>query len=261
MPEEVTQKVLTIREKADLTKYQKQMNQLTRHSEWEKGLEELKNTVPEDKDGFIMLTCMLIAGLTTYENYAKKGVSEEIFFDTFGCFSRFVKEHMVSFVKYGFDRDFWTPRQLAMDLFRLGTLEFELYTDDDLELLSIHIPSDAALTMENCRKSYDLAKEFFPKYYPDFHYEKFVCESWLLSPYLKELLPEHSHIIRFQNSFVIEGVDLKSRDYMEWVFKNRNLSIDEVPQETSLQRRMKEYIKKGGVIGNGAGYLKPDPFR
>lgn len=261
MPEEVIQKVLSISRNYDFKQYQPLMNRLTIKSEWEAALRDLKANLPEDKDGFIMLTCMLTAGLTTYENYAKKGIREDIFIDTFGCFSRFVREHKVSYGRYGFDRDFWTPRQLSMVLFRIGTLEYELYEEYGKELISIHIPSDAQLTEANCRKSYLWSKEFFAQYFPDFHYEKYVCESWLLSPYLREILPEYSRIIRFQDSFVIERVDLRARDYMEWVFKNRNLSIDEVPQDTSLQRKMKEYIKNGGVIGNGAGYLKPDPFR
>lgn len=261
MPEEVIQKILKISKNYDLLQYQPLIHRLTIASEWEDGLLELQKRLPEDKDGLIILTCMLTAGLTTYENYARKGICEDIFFDTFGCFSRFVREHKVSYGRFGFDREFWTPRQLSMLLFRIGILEYELYTDDGSELISIHIPSDSDLSEVNCRRSYLRSKEFLAQYFPEFHYEKYVCESWLLSPYLKEILPEYSRIIRFQNAFVIESVDLKSRDYMEWVFKNRNLSIDEVPQETSLQRKMKEYLKKGGLIGNGAGHLKPDPFR
>ena len=42
------------------------------------------------------------------------------------CFTRFVNEYKESFNKYGFDRGFWTYRQLAMLLFKVGILEYEI---------------------------------------------------------------------------------------------------------------------------------------
>ncbi len=44
---------------------------------------------------------------------------EDVFIATMGCFSRFVREHFDSYGYYGFDRDFWTTRQVNAKLFRI----------------------------------------------------------------------------------------------------------------------------------------------
>lgn len=262
MPEEVTVQVLSFYQKYDFTKIQASLNKLQAPASWEEGLKELKQIFPEDRQGIALLTAMLTEGIITYEKYQNKGISDTIFYDTFGCFSRFVKEHMVSYGCYGFDREFWTTRQLSMLLFRIGELEYEMTEHDGQKVISLHIPSDVKLTKENCRRSYEQAKAFLAEYYPDFTYERFVCHSWLLSPNLKEVLAADSHILQFQNEFTVESFEPEAMDYMEWVFKNRDLtSIEEVPQDTSLQRKVKAYIKNGGFIGCAFGGLKEDAFQ
>lgn len=72
----------------------------------------------------------------------------------------------MSFGCCGFDRDFWTGRQLSLLLFRLGELEFEIVSEDGEKaelsedekhshyLLHVHIPSDADLSPERCDESF-----------------------------------------------------------------------------------------------------------
>ena len=68
-------------------------------------------------------------------------------------------------------------------------------------ILEIHIPAGEKLDIEKALASLDRAREFFPKYFPDYAYDWFTCSSWLLDEDLKDYLPETSNILRFGNLF------------------------------------------------------------
>lgn len=226
---------------------------------WTAGWTQLKTELGEDSCGMKMLACMLWAAVYSREKYAQAGILEPVFTDTMKCFTRFVREHKASYGCWGFDRDFWTGRQLSLQLFRLGELEYEKVIDKEERKVSIHIPSDADLSPEKCRESIQLAEAFFKKYAPGFDGVPYICESWLLSPALKELLPKTSRILRFQELFELYHVNWEDRSFMAWVFSRGALPIQELPQNTSLQKRMKQYLMEGGLIGEAAGRLRPLP--
>lgn len=260
MPNEVTDKIISIESTLDSNAIKIPMAKFQNRDTWMDGVKELRELLGQDTCGFKMLTCMLIAGIFTYYRYIEKNIAEEIFYDTFGCFSRFVNEHMVSYGTYGFDRDWWTCRQIAMQEFRIGELEYEMVSVEGQNVISVHIPSDTKLTKRNCLSSYRNAKVFFAKYYPQYNYDKFRCNSWLLSPNLKDVLKENSNILEFQKAFDIVGSNPEETEFMEWVFKNPNLSLDKLPANTSLQRNLKVYLKNGGKIGSAFGYLTENAF-
>lgn len=124
------------------------------------------------------------------------------------------------------------------------------------KMVSIHIPSDAILTEYNCKSSLKMAKDFFEKYAAEYANVPYICHSWLLSPALKELLPESSNILKFQNLFTITETNKTAADFMMWIFKKPDIPVENLPEETSLQRNVKEYLMTGGQIGEGKGYIK-----
>ncbi|MDO4298225.1 MAG: acyltransferase domain-containing protein [Lachnospiraceae bacterium] len=227
---------------------------------WDQGLKELREALGEDTDGIGMLTCMLLCTLRTYEDYRRLGISEQIFVDTMKCFPRFVGEHMASYGRYGFDRSFWTPRQIASRLFRIGELEYEMTVEEGKKVISIHIPSDAVLVREKLHDSYLCAKNFFAGKFPDYGSAEMVCESWLLAPELKYVLPEQSRILEFQKEFRLTEVAYGDNEYLEWIFKRRDIPLEQLPENTSLQRNLKKYLISGGKVGIGFGYLKEPAF-
>lgn len=260
LPAAVIEKVLEIETALDKYAIQPYLELLFTPTTWEEGVEQLKDFLKEDVDGLIMLTSMLLAALKSYENYQMVGISDQIYFDTFACFTRFVKEHRESYGTYGYDREWWTVRQLSLNLFRVDTLEYEMIETDGVRELSIHIPSDAVLTTTNCRASYEAAVDFFARFYPEFQYQNMVCESWLLAPALKEVLKEDSRILQFQKSFQITKEFPEDKDYLEWVYQRSKLPIDELPENTSLQRNLKQYLLKGNQVGTAYGVLSENPF-
>ena len=194
---------------------------------------------------------------------AWKGLPEDVFLDTMKCFTRFVREHERSCGKYGFDRSFWTTRQISARLFRIGELEYELLEKQDGgRAISLHIPSDAKLEGWLLDDSVARARAFLRAYFPDWADLSMECESWLLSPQLKELLPEKSRILMFQRAFDLTPGEEDARgSVLEWVYhlthdQQKEARLSELPEDTTLQRRMKEYLLNGGKVVSAAGPLK-----
>ncbi|KFI53723.1 acyltransferase domain-containing protein [Bifidobacterium biavatii] len=221
----------------------------------------LRQMIGSDPHGWKMLRAMLYAaGAYTLPVYRQRGITDDVFDATMACFSRFVGEHRVSYGEYGFDRDFWTIRQLSGRLYRLGQLEFEIADRQDsptgaLRSVCIHIPSDALLTPEYCDESFDLARKFIGRHFPEWENAPYECESWLLSPTLPMLLPADSNILKFQRRFVLVGTDMDAPDWREWVYQRSDKPVAELPERTSLQRAMKRHLMQGGKVGVGTGRL------
>lgn len=256
MPRQVREELNKITEEKNLLIEEKLIRELTHSSNWEKAWISLREKLVPDERGMKMLWCMLRAAGLSWEEYKKRGISQDIFIDTMKCFSRFVEEYKNSFGVYGFDRDFWTGRQLSLLLFRIGELEYEKVIEEGSCKISIHIPSDAGLTPENCRKSLRESVDFFESHDRRFVDVPYICHSWLLSPALKELLPDTSRILQFQKLFQIEETDYEETGFLEWVYKRKDIPLTQLPEDTSLQRKMKEYLIKGGKVGAGTGTLQ-----
>lgn len=234
MPDEVTEAILLCRENA---------------------CDDASASIP----GLEILTEHLSASVKSRENGQWQRFPEDIFIATMGCFSRFIREHYVSYGYYGFDRDFWTTRQVGAKLFRIGQLEYEIIDGDDNNIF-LHIPSDAVMQSASLNESLDMSKAFFAKFFPGKEGCSIRCESWLLAPKLRSLLNENSNIIRFQNAFDLEKEYPDSMDFLEWLFhiaggQRESVVFAELPETTSLQRKTKELLLSGGCIGSAEGVL------
>ena len=260
LQQEVTKQVLYYYESINTEDIFPILTELSLRQTWDGGYNKLKDILGDDPDGFKILTCMLIFALNTHEVYKSKGIPQEIFVSTMKFFTRFINEHMVSFGDYRFVWAWWVARQISCNEFRIGELEYETVDNNGCKSISIHIPSDAVIREENLRKSYLDACDFFAKYYPDYKDAEMNCDSWMLSPALEKLLPATSNILIFQKAFIIERIDYDTNYFMYWVYKRDDIPLEKLPENTSLQRRMKEYILNGGKVGSAFGKLVKNPF-
>ena len=256
MPEAVTRRLLELDARPRVLPVEK----LLLRDTWDEGLQELRQAIGEDPDGFQMLHTQLRCALTARATYEQLGLSDQIYTDTMAAFSRFVKEHLVSFGRYGFDRGFWTVREIACVLFRIGELEYCLTQKDGQNVICLHIPSDADLTTSKLHRSYTDAKAILQRSFPDYADVPIISESWLFSPVLQNFLPEDSRILRFQQSFDIRPGRDGRDDVRLWVFRNPNLPLEQLPEDTRLQRLLKPYLCRGGAFPLGEVTLRPDPF-
>ena len=252
MPGEVTAVLAGIHQTLE---YYPCLELLMQEETWNTGLEQLKEAVGDDPDGMKRLCCMLRCALRTKEIYARKGIPERIYTDTMAAFSRFVREDRNSYGCYKFTRTFWTTRQVSGKLFRIGQLEYEMTVKHGQPAVSLHIPTDVDLRPEVLVPSLRDGLATFCRFFPEYEGKKVYCHSWLMSPLLKDFLPEDSNILRFQKLFDITADTVPGNDILLWVFKNPRLPKEDYPENTSLQRKLKQFFLSGGAFLEGTGYL------
>lgn len=219
---------------------------------------QLKALLLHDEGHFQLLYCYLECARRAFDRYQERHIPSAVYTATMGCFSRFLAECKTEYGWMYFDRGWWTYRQISMSLFRISTLEYELCAEEGKPVICLHIPSDADLSSESVDDSLKQASSFFEAYAPD--YEKsgrYTCDSWLLSPVLRELLPETSRIVAFQKRFQLTRTQTEGSECIGWIFQRPlDTEIRELPENTTLQRRAKALLLAGGSIGSGCGVIE-----
>lgn len=209
--------------------------------------------VGEDPDGIKVLWEELNIARRSYKEYRKKGIPTDIFINTMKFCTRFLNEHYKAHGCYRFVWGWWFSRQLSLREFRIGTLEYEF---GEGSCVHLHIPSGADLTMSSVLESLSQFQNFCKQYFPEWKTERMECASWLLSPALKNVLTDSSHILAFQKLFDVVETDYESMAVLDWVFPGFNTVSDKLPEKTSLQKSMKKLLLAGGKIGWSKGILR-----
>lgn len=168
----------------------------------------------------------------------------------------------------------WFPRFFELTRFALGRLQFEAMPfpegyvsaggyrpEGATHVLNVHIPSSGHLDHDSCLSSYRMAVNFWKKHFgleafggqiPLFH-----CGSWLLAPSHEEFLPEHSNILQFQRDYRLYETRMDSNYSNLWRFFDciYNGEPDSLPENNSLQRAYKKWLKAGHVPEIGLGVM------
>ena len=264
LPAEVVIRLQAVRQEVDLEQAAPYLDRLTERGTAAEAYKELGAFLAgeevrgqEWKTDMKMLYCQLECAGRIFERYRQKGIEKTIYADTMKCFTRFLKECEQKNGRMFFDRGWWTYRQVSMGLFRIGTLEYEFDRHEGEDVIAVHIPSDADLSPEAVEHSLRKATDFFRMYYPEYSYDRYTCESWLMSPVLKQLLPGGSNIVSFQERFTIVSEDREGREFIEWLFQvPADTAYEELPERTSLQHRAKELLLAGGSVGSAFGIIR-----
>lgn len=217
--------------------------------DWEQGVKELTDYCGDDPGGMKILAIYLHCITETYEKYRKMDIPDKVFYDTMGFIPRFLNSHKQTWDSYAFTWAWWMPRQISMNEFRVGEYEYEFFDDNGVKKMWLHIPSDAKIAQSDISAVYPFLEEFYPEY----QNAQIVCDSWLLSPALRELLPKDSNIIAFQNQFSVTRTDWDSPWFMGWIWPRSDMPIEELPEDTTLRKNAKKHLLSGGKIGSGYG--------
>lgn len=238
--------------------------------------EEYKKTPQEFAP--LLLAAALILAEKVYSEYKSRGIPDRIYFDTMTDITVWVNTLKREENIDGLKNIGWLYNHFKFELFKIGRMQYQFYRTNYLisgvplrkissltvknhrKVLNIHIPEGGQLNLDECRKSLDGAYEFFRKYFPEYKFHGFVCDSWLLDPNNALFMDNDRNIVKFselfdtvvrtkQNSFEIVkrlwGKDIKFAD-----------EIKDFAENTDLQRRTKKYILDGGKTGNGYGTIK-----
>ena len=255
LQKEVKEKVLNFFNTFDFDLVNNLLQSFRDYEQMSDSLGDLQEKLGDDIDVIKILTCMLKASVDVYEIYQSKDISDDIYFATMKCYTRFINETYKMTGKYYFDRFWWTTRQAGCHLFRIGELEYEMRPDKGNIVIDIHIPSDAIFTPFNVDKSLESAKEFFKAYYPELKEPPFYCHSWLLDKQLQKMLDKNSNIVSFQNHFDIYDDGESDTSFIEWLFNTKDNDYESLPEKTTLQRNVKKHILTGGAIRSSYGKL------
>ena len=230
--------------------------------DFEKDL-ELLGPFAKDDHGLGIFRYYLEVAAALKEQYDALDIPEAVFWDGMKDLAIWAEDYWQKHGVPGIAEWGWVLTTLSMRVFRLGRLQFEpTQLEEDLvcgdrtypagtPILGVHIPAGESLDAAAVQAAMDYAPRFFKTHFQK-SFELFHCHSWLLSPQLKELLPEDSRILQFQNLFEVCGVD-RERQAEERVFGFLADDPAGYPEETSLQRKMKTSLLAGKHYGMGCG--------
>lgn len=194
------------------------------------------------------------------------GISDEYFFGCFhgvgtNCEKTLKKTGVVGLEMFELP---WFRYSINAELFLLGRLEFQLARSEyDVDfgdykvkkgdtVLFVHIPGSAPLTEEACKDSYLKAIDFFGTYYGMKNLPCF-CYTWILQPWIADVVSSSSNIIKFKNSFrLLETVQSIPHTF-RFIFDDQYDNIDDYPTDKPLRKAAVERRKNNEFIGYGVG--------
>lgn len=139
---------------------------------------------------------------------------------------------------------------------RLDKKEWSLLLDYDVHVIGVHIPTGVAFTRENLDASYKRCVEVLKKSFPEFKPKAFTCFSWLIDPQLKDMLKPTSNIVAFQSQFTVKFPKKSfGTAVYTFLFKKHVERIEDLCEDTSLQRTVKKHYLEGKYIYEPCGVL------
>jgi hypothetical protein len=145
---------------------------------------------------------------------------------------------------------------IARDRVELDVVEWQCALRRGDPILDVHIPATGPMDHDACSRSFAQAREFFPRHFPEFDYRAFNCYSWLLDPQLRDHLPSESNLVRFLNRFrLLPAPNADHRQTYERVFGDPNISIEQAPAKTQLQKAIHAHVRAGGAWRNAGGII------
>ena len=216
----------------------------------------------------LLLVCMLPK---MHERYASNNIDEKMFYDMARDLRYKLEECRLVHNKCGTFVAAWYKRIFELNIFALGRLQFErTQTWFDCEVngvsipkgtkvLSVHIPrTGTKLDHDLVVDSYKRAIEFFGNEFDD--KVIFMCNSWLLYPWMRSVLGDNSNLAQFYDDFCIVSSNEYGNYNEVWrlfdcVYED---NIDKLPNDTSLRRQYIARIKRQEPIGYGVGVFVLD---
>ena len=213
----------------------------------------------------VYLALLLQQAYKTEDEYRKSNLPHSLFIDTMRDLlfknneCKAVHGVVGTFVEHWFRRFFLLERfmfnRLQVEKISFGFDEYKHLKKGDI-VFNLHIPSAGPLLIDDVLSSLKKAYEFY-KNDLDGTIMPFVCNSWLLYPPYSTVFPPNGNIAKFRELFTIIHSNTYEDFHNSWRIFNApfNGKIDQLPENTSLQRAMKNYYLQGNLEGNGYGVI------
>ena len=223
-----------------------------------------------DREGLeperIQLYLTLLYSDTPYEKFRSRGMDDSVFYEMMKDVTDKCEANLTVGGIYGLPVPEipWFRYHLSGILFRLGRFQYQIAKSEyDLELdgyriskgdtcFFVHVPGGEPLVPEVCERSYREAQSFFKQYFgADVMF--CFCYSWLLQPWLADVLSESSNIMRFSRTYrLIETIESIPHTF-RFIFPKQHDCLDDYPTDNPLRREAISRRRRGEPVGYGVG--------
>lgn len=171
--------------------------------------------------------------------------------DEAGAFSPAFSEDSENYYGYGaFDN------AVDRDCRTFPKKDWQCVATPEDKCLVMHIPRGADISRETtlnaCKSAIRILRERFPE-----HNARMVfCASWLLNPTLKQIQGESSRITQFMECFTkYPNRDPAGKAVLGFVFGKQYNNPADLPEDTSLQRKLKKLYMDGKCLHSYSGAI------
>ncbi|MDQ3822086.1 MAG: acyltransferase domain-containing protein [Actinomycetota bacterium] len=223
--------------------------------------------------GTVLYAYVFLAVLARVREWQRRRrIPDDVSWATLADLGRQMRLHRRIHGRSGLEEGDWLSLHFRGGLFELGRLHFNRGRGEESAealraagapvrrgdwVLDVHIPAAGLLTPEACDASFAAARAFFARHFPEEPYRIATCRSWLLDPQFAEYLPPESNIVRFQRRFrVLPGGLDADVELFRFVFHRTAVALDDVPQETTLERAIVAHLRAGRHWQAPTGWLE-----
>lgn len=133
--------------------------------------------------------------------------------------------------------------------------DWDCFVRPGQDCLAIHIPRGANVSPEAMERAVKSAREIVARCYPEHQGTAVFGSSWILDPKLAELLGPDSKITKLLEMFWKYPQKCDGTSLYGYVFPKTCKSLESLPEDTSLQRKIKKLYLDGGHIHTFAGVI------
>ena len=217
---------------------------------------------------------LLVELIKLKQFYLKKHIPDHIFYDSLDDLNYRVNRYYNTHKSYGLSqRDvLWLRFVYFGETFTLGSLRYQkfIFTFEEVErsgaetmyfpdhqkqrfpegtpMINVHILGGTDLSPARIDESFNLARQFFAKYFPEHNYAAFICRTWMLYTPTQQILKKDSNITHFANRFEIIAQSENRRQALTRIYGTLDIAeIEKMEKKSSLAKLAYKNIDKLGV--------------
>lgn len=133
--------------------------------------------------------------------------------------------------------------------------KYKLVLKEGDDILGVHIPANGKMDYDDCLKSFERAKAFFPEHFPEIDLKAFTCDSWLLSNEIKDFVSENSNIYKFSSLFT-KYISKGTHPFIyKWILGFGCEDVSAMQPSSSLAKKVQQLVLSGGDVYSRGGFI------
>jgi hypothetical protein len=239
---------------------------------------DLDDAGPSGRFFYVYLFALAYEGTLKY--LAENGVPRDVIDSTFSVVATQAATHRRKWGSAGTEAGWFTIPILRGELLQIGSLHFHQvnlgvgtlspspwYDEVDAQVLGVgfrhgepsiglHIPRGTDLSPDAIDSTMARARDVLGVMWPTRQRRLATCGSWMLDQQLREFLPSTSNLMLFQDRFaMVPTSSIGDEEALDFVYERPGVPLEQLPQQTSLQRAIVSVLARGEHWRNQAGWF------